>query len=112
MTKHFTGKAFVSFEYQHYAYAILNHAANHPIYLDGNVLNVKMAAAPRDILWENLSVSKLERTTKLFVSFLVTVITLAAAFSILIGLDTLQTNPQTQHTTPSLTKHTTGTGSV
>jgi hypothetical protein len=87
---HFLGKAFVSFEYQHYAYAIMNYAAANPIYLDGNLLDLRPATAPRDVFWENMNITDLMRKRRLVVSFFVTLGTLIIVFAILVGLDIVQ----------------------
>jgi hypothetical protein len=45
------GKAFVTFQYQHYAFAILDYASEFPIYVDDQIVHVKPATSPRDVNW-------------------------------------------------------------
>lgn len=87
---HFVGKAFVSFEYQHYAYVVMNYAESNPLYLDGNILDMRPATAPRDVFWENMNITDTMRRRRFFVSFFITLGALIIVFAILVGLDVVQ----------------------
>jgi hypothetical protein len=87
---HFLGKAFVSFQYQHYAFAVLNYHATNPIYLDGNRLDLQPATAPRDVFWENMNVTDNQRRNRKVVSFFITLGALLIVFGILVGLYIVQ----------------------
>ena len=80
----------MSFEYQHYAYAIMNYAAVNPVYLDGNLLDLRPATAPRDVFWENMNITDNMRKRRLILSFFITLGTLIIVFCILVGLDIVQ----------------------
>lgn len=47
----FVGKAFVSFQYEHFAKAVLEYAKHKKIMLYGQELNITKATSPRDIYW-------------------------------------------------------------
>jgi hypothetical protein len=87
---HFLGKAFISFQYQHYAFAVLDCHSKNPIFLDGNKLDLQPATAPRDVFWENMNVTDNQRTNRKVVSFFITLGSLLIVFGILVGLDIIQ----------------------
>lgn len=81
---HFAGKAFVSFEHQHYRDYILREA-----YRDQNFLlirkdypmKVELAATPNDIIWYNMSVESSTRRKNIVTSYLILLMVLACAFA-------------------------------
>ena len=54
---HFTGKAFVSFEYQHYQKFFLEEGADNTVDIGGTELVFEDANNPSDVLWENMNTS-------------------------------------------------------
>ena len=60
MSQRFLGKAFISFEYEHFRNYLLNLQERQPerLQLEGRQLSLSKAEHPRDILWFNLSLSK------------------------------------------------------
>lgn len=81
---HFAGKAFVSFEYQHYRDYILREAYRDKDFLrirKDYPMKVEMAATPNDIIWYNMSVESSTRRKNILISYLILLMVLACAFA-------------------------------
>ena len=89
---HFVGKAFVSFQYQHYREYILEEAERNSKFLifNGVKLRVEKASSPRDIYWHNLRHSDSKRTKKEVKSNFVILGALILAFLVLLGVETMR----------------------
>lgn len=67
----FLGKAFVSFQYQHFAQAMRISINRKDIKLGDETLSAVWAPSPRDVKWENLSINRWVRRKKEFISFII-----------------------------------------
>lgn len=69
----FVGKAFISFQYQHYREYILEEADRDLNFLvfNGSRLRVSRVANPRDIYWKNLRHSETKQKKKLIATLYV-----------------------------------------
>lgn len=81
---HFVGKAFVSFEYQHYRDYILRESDRDKNFLKirkDYSMKVELAATPNDIIWYNMSVESSTRRKNILTSYLILLMVLACAFA-------------------------------
>lgn len=81
---HFTGKAFVSFEYQHYRDYILRESDRDKSFLKikkDYPMRVELASTPNDIIWYNMSVESSTRRKNILTSYLILLMVLACAFA-------------------------------
>ena len=54
---HFLGKAFIVFQYQHFAHVVKEKIDEGKVMIGQNKLEVEWAQYPRDIYWANLSLA-------------------------------------------------------
>lgn len=90
---HFTGKAFVSFQYEHYKEYFLKMYS-----IDSNFLKINKkplviheASNPNDIYWYNMKVSDQERRKNVIYSSIVLLMLLVVSFGALLGMEYLRT---------------------
>lgn len=79
----FIGKAFVSFQYQHFLQVIVDHSrkGGEPLQIRGEPLGIHRAPNPNDVYWENLHHSLDEVKTRRWNTFWVTTGSLIFAFA-------------------------------
>ena len=81
----FLGKAFVSFEYEHFSRLVYDRI-NKSAPFKNHKLKAVIAAPPRDVYWENLHVTTWQRIQKMIVTFFICAACLFIAFLILLGI--------------------------
>ena len=91
---HFVGKAFISFQYQHYREYIIEEAERDPNFLNFNgvQLKVERAGNPRDVYWKNMRHSDYKRKKSIIFSYLILSMVLIFAFAVLVGINVLKMN--------------------
>lgn len=79
----FVGKAFISFQYQHYAEYILQEADRDINFLlfNGSRLKVSRVSNPRDIYWKNLRHTRLKQAKKSFTTAYILVLVSLLCFA-------------------------------
>lgn len=88
---HFVGRAFISFEYQHYReYFMREHKDYNPIQIDGKDLKLASAAQPSDVYWFNMKVDSSERIKSTIYSYIILAMSLGLSFGLLLGLQIYQ----------------------
>lgn len=85
---HFTGKAFISFQYQHYRDYFIREAKYDEQFLRINKQNcrVRHSSKPSDIYWLNMKVNDSNRQKYIIYSYLVLSMTLVVTFGGLLGI--------------------------
>ena len=85
---HFTGKAFVSFQYQHFRDYFLREYLHDKDFLKFNNKRIKInnSSKPSDIFWENMKITDRERRKTIIYSYIVLFMTLVIALGGLLGL--------------------------
>jgi hypothetical protein len=82
---HFVGRAFISFEYQHFRDYILREfdrdSKNFLRIRPDFAMKVALASTPSDILWYNMKVEGSTRTKHIITSYLILIMVLAFAFA-------------------------------
>ena len=89
---HFTGKAIVCFQYQHYRdYLVRMHEQDDDFLKINNYkIKVSQAAKPGDMFWYNMKVSDQERRLNKIYSYIVLGMLLILCFAMLLGLEILR----------------------
>lgn len=89
---HFLGKAFVTFNYQHYRQYFLREAAKDEDFfqLHNKSIQISRSSQPQDVFWTNLSVNNEERASTVKQSFVVLMIMLLMSLVVLVGVDQIQ----------------------
>jgi hypothetical protein len=81
---HFVGRAFISFEYQHFRdYFLREYYRDKQNFLrirPDFPIEVELASTPSDILWYNMSVEQSTRRKYVFIAYLILMMVLAFAF--------------------------------
>ena len=85
---HFTGKAFISFQYQHFRDYFLKEYAQDKNFLNFNGKSIKISSSskPNDIYWYNMKISDRERKKNMIYSYIVLFMLLVIALGGLLGL--------------------------
>jgi hypothetical protein len=85
---HFTGKAIVSFQYQHYRDYFLRQYEKDKEFLKINKkpISIFNASKPSDVYWYNMKVTDSERTKNIFYSSVVLLMELIISFAALFGI--------------------------
>jgi hypothetical protein len=89
---HYLGKAFVTFQYQHYRSYFLRRAEKEPNFFQINTktIYIEKPGQPKDVFWTNLKISNEERASTLIQSFVVLMVLLLVSLVILVGVDQIQ----------------------
>lgn len=89
---HFLGKAFITFNYQHYRQYFLREAAKNKDFFKLNDTSIKISrpSQPQDVFWTNLNVDSEERASTIKQSFVVLMIILLMSLVVLVGVDQIQ----------------------
>jgi hypothetical protein len=89
---HFIGKAFITFQYQHYREYFLREAEINPDFftLLNRPITIERPVKPKDVLWGNLKVSNEERAATLSQSFFVMMVILLFSLAVLVGIDQIE----------------------
>lgn len=82
----FLGKAFVSFQYQHFAQVMRISMKREDIKWGDRTLRGVWAPSPRDVNWANLSINPWVRRKKEFISFLIMVGVILLSFIVQFGV--------------------------
>jgi hypothetical protein len=84
----FVGKAFISFQYQHYRDYFANEYVKNPKFLEvcGKPLKISKTNQPTDIFWYNMKISDAQRSKDIFYSYCILFMLLVLSFAALIGL--------------------------
>lgn len=101
---HFTGKAFISFQYQHFRDYCVREAEKNPEWLQicGSNIRVSKTNQPTDIYWYNMKVSDSERHRNIFYSYCILFMMLILSFAALIGLQFWEVAEHAKHYENSL----------
>jgi len=85
---HFTGRAFVSFEYEHYKNYFLRRYQENENFLkiSGKSIKIDYSNEPEDVSWENMIISDVERNKKVVYSWVVVTMLLILSFAAFFGL--------------------------
>jgi hypothetical protein len=85
---HFIGKAFVTFQYQHYKeYYLREFKKNKNFFvINTKTIHIEAPAQPTDVYWHNMSVSNEERAKSLIYSYVVMAMFLIFSLVILVGV--------------------------
>lgn len=85
---HFTGKAFVSFQYQHFRDYLVNEYQKDSGFLTICERQIKISKTnqPTDIYWYNMKVTDEQRSKNIFYSCCILFMLLVLSFAALIGL--------------------------
>lgn len=85
---HFTGKAFVSFQYQHFRDYCVREAERNPEWLQicGSNIKISKTSQPGDVYWYNMKISDSERRKNVFYSYAILFMMLILSFAALMGL--------------------------
>ena len=85
---HFTGKAFVSFQYQHYRDYFLREFQYDKNFfkINGKSVKVSQSSKPSDIYWENMKISQTQRKNNIIYSYIILAMTLIISFAGLLSL--------------------------
>ena len=86
----FLGRAFVSFQYQHFAQVLRISMKRHNIKMGENTLRAVWAPSPRDVKWANLHINPWVRRKKEFISFLILIGAILFSFVIQVGVQVFQ----------------------
>lgn len=76
----------MTFQYEHFAKAVLEYSEKHEIRMRGQLLKVEKATSPRDVYWENLAFHKKRRELRQYRAFFMTVCGLLMVFLIGMGI--------------------------
>lgn len=82
----FLGKAFVSFEYQHFAHALIESIHETEKFSTFKEIEIMNAPFPQDVHWGNLNIEESERKERILTTFLLTFGCIAVGFAIVLGL--------------------------
>jgi hypothetical protein len=84
----FTGKAFISFQYQHYRDYFANEYIKDPTFFEicGQPIKISKTVQPTDVFWYNLKVSDAQRAKDIFYSYVILFMMLILSFAALMGL--------------------------
>lgn len=96
---HFTGRAIVTFQYQHFRDYLIREYEDDPNFLqiNENKISIRRANKPSEIYWMNLAITDEERTTRSRYSWGVLGMFLIISFAAFLGLEYIQ-SLQTLHT--------------
>lgn len=85
---HFTGKAFVSLQYQHFRDYLVQQYEKDPGFLNicGTDIKISKTNQPPDIYWYNMKITDEERRMKIFYSYAILFMLLVLSFGALVGL--------------------------
>lgn len=86
----FLGKAFVCFQYQHFAQVMRISMKREDIKMGDRTLRAVWAPSPRDVNWGNLSINPWVRRKKEFISLLILIGAILFSFAIQLGVQILQ----------------------
>ncbi len=91
---HFVGKAFLSFQYQHYRDYFLRESKKDSTFVTYNMeqLRLSKASHPNDIFWEHLNIPDSDRGKRVTQSYVILFMTILFILAILLGTDILQTH--------------------
>lgn len=87
----FLGKAFVCFQYQHFAQVIRIMMKREDIKMGEHTLRAVWAPSPRDVNWSNLNINPWVRRKKELISLLVLIGAILFSFAIQLGVQIFQT---------------------
>jgi hypothetical protein len=90
----FSGKAFVSFEYEDFKeYLHKKYEENPGLFVfEGNQLKIEDACDPTDVNWYNMRISDSQRSNRICFSYLVLMMLLMFSFLMLFSVELLKRN--------------------
>jgi hypothetical protein len=85
---HFTGKAFISFQFEHYREYLIRKYEEDPEFfkISNQPISVREASKPNDIFWYNLKIPDSERNSNILYSWGVLIMLLVLCFAALLGI--------------------------
>lgn len=89
---HFTGRAIVTLQYQHFREYLIREYEDNPdfIQINDTSISIRRANKPSEIYWFNLALSDDERTTRSRYSWGVLAMVLIISFAVFLGVEVLQ----------------------
>jgi hypothetical protein len=86
---HFTGRAFISFQFEHYKeYIVRKYEDDHSAFkISGQPIKISEASRPKDIYWYNMKVTDANRKSYMCYSWAVLFMLLVLCFAVLLGTE-------------------------